>query len=111
MTDDFHDEQIRRLAAIGLVDEQSIAENENTPILPVPDHRRPAFMDTYPPLLSVEKIDEYAQVDGYIDACTDRPPSASIRFIEARLHYNCMDRFARYVDVYTKAYNEKRRAA
>lgn len=106
--DDYATDSAARLAAIGLVDEASIAENENKPHPPIPRHRNIAAMDTYPAEKLPATIREYGELDGWADAALDRPPSAAIRFIEARLHYNNMHQFGAYLAAYEAAWNKKR---
>ena len=103
----YAEEQVARLERVGLT-EDVIAENENAPRIPEPAHRCP--IRDVPDLLPLSKLTEYAEIDGFVDAALDRPPCASIRFIEARLHYENMGQFGAYCDVYTRAYQARRKS-
>lgn len=103
----YADEQAARLATIGLGDEEQIAANDNKPVrstLYGELGRWTPLTSIAPEELPLAEMIERGRCDGWVDVRLDRPPSAAIRFIEARLHYNNMERFGAYCDAYTKAW-------
>ncbi len=104
---EYADEQRARLASIGLDSEKRIAANENMPSrseLYGEVGRWVPMSSIAPGVLTLAEMIEHGRCDGWADVRLNRPESASIRFIEARLHYENMERFAAYCDAYTKAW-------
>lgn len=106
---DYATDQAARLARIGLVDEESIAANENAPRVPEPAHRMALRHDIHPAKLTAAKLSEYGEIDGWCDAAMERPMSAVVRFVECRLHYNNMPAFQVYFNAYEAAWKRKQR--
>lgn len=111
---DYADEQAAILDRIGLSTEADIAANENAPT--ATDFYAELGMwkpmlhcSPTPELLPLAEIIERGNADGYVDVRLGRPPSAAIRWMEQRLHYENMERFGAYLSAYERAWKAGRK--
>jgi hypothetical protein len=106
---DYANEAGRRLDAIGLSTEEQIAANENMPTRSAIYHEMGKLEPIEfgaPGELSLHEIIERGNCEGYCDVRLDRPLSASIRFIEQRLHYNNVDKLGAFAEAYERAWKD-----